>query len=150
MIRYILIALLVPSNILFFWACSTLGHKNPPTLIEEILPPIADLISPPEFRNTLLILTNAERGNALILDEKLCQDAQWWAEQMASMQSLRHSKLPYGENIAYGYEDEQAVMQGWMKSKGHKANIQNSRYTHVGFGKATDANGEIWWCTVFT
>ncbi len=41
----------------------------------------------------------------------------------------------YGENIAAGYSDEQAVMDGWLSSPGHCANIMNSTFTEVGAGK---------------
>jgi uncharacterized protein YkwD len=41
----------------------------------------------------------------------------------------------YGENIAAGYRDEQAVMDGWLSSPGHCANIMNATFTEVGAGK---------------
>ena len=31
----------------------------------------------------------------------------------------------WGENIAYGYTTPEAVMQGWLNSPGHRANIEN-------------------------
>ena len=37
-----------------------------------------------------------------------------------------------GENIASGYRNAEAVMEGWMNSDGHRANILNSRYNHIG------------------
>lgn len=39
-----------------------------------------------------------------------------------------------GENIAYGYPDAQAVVDGWMNSSGHRANILNSRYVYLATG----------------
>ena len=40
-----------------------------------------------------------------------------------------------GENIAMGYPDgEAAVMQGWMCSAGHRANIMNADYNELGVG----------------
>lgn len=39
-----------------------------------------------------------------------------------------------GENIAYGYSSPQAVMDGWMSSDGHCANIMNAGYTQIGIG----------------
>lgn len=39
-----------------------------------------------------------------------------------------------GENIALGYPTAQAVMDGWMNSTGHRANILNASYTHLGVG----------------
>lgn len=39
-----------------------------------------------------------------------------------------------GENIAYGDTTPAAVMEGWMNSPGHKANILNPNYTKIGVG----------------
>jgi ribosomal protein L21E len=37
-----------------------------------------------------------------------------------------------GENIAYGYNTAESVHEGFMNSAGHRANILNARYEHVG------------------
>ncbi|MHC4662170.1 MAG: CAP domain-containing protein [Planctomycetota bacterium] len=53
---------------------------------------------------------------------------------------------PYGgvaENIAMGYSSVSAVMTGWMNSPGHRANILNSGYTHIGVG-ICDSCGTHW------
>ena len=47
-----------------------------------------------------------------------------------------------GENIAMGYRTPEAVMEGWMNSPGHKANILNSSYTEIGVGYVSD--GSYW------
>lgn len=47
-----------------------------------------------------------------------------------------------GENIAHGYTTPQAVVNGWMNSSGHRANILDSRYTHIGVGYV--ASGHYW------
>ncbi|PRP96475.1 Cysteine-rich secretory protein family protein [Enhygromyxa salina] len=39
-----------------------------------------------------------------------------------------------GENIAQGYPDPTAVMDGWMNSPGHCANIMNADNTEIGIG----------------
>ena len=39
-----------------------------------------------------------------------------------------------GENIAKGYASPQAVVNGWMNSSGHRANILNASYTQIGVG----------------
>ena len=39
-----------------------------------------------------------------------------------------------GENIAYGYQTPAAVVDGWMNSPGHRANILNETYTHLAVG----------------
>lgn len=47
-----------------------------------------------------------------------------------------------GKNIAYGQRTPQAVVNGWMNSSGHRANILNASYTQIGVGYA--ANGHYW------
>lgn len=47
-----------------------------------------------------------------------------------------------GENIAKGYATPQAVVDGWMNSPGHRANILNASYTKIGVGYV--ANGRYW------
>lgn len=47
-----------------------------------------------------------------------------------------------GENIAYGYRTPQAVVDGWMNSSGHRANILNASYTQIGVGYV--ASGHYW------
>ncbi len=47
------------------------------------------------------------------------------------------------ENIAMGYSTPQQVMEGWMNSPGHRANILNGGYTHIGVG-VCDGCGKHW------
>lgn len=47
-----------------------------------------------------------------------------------------------GENIAKGYSTPQAVVNGWMNSSGHRANILNASYTQIGVGYV--AKGHYW------
>lgn len=47
-----------------------------------------------------------------------------------------------GENIAYGQRTPQAVVNAWMNSSGHRANILNASYTQIGVGYVAD--GHYW------
>ncbi|MGA9289383.1 MAG: CAP domain-containing protein, partial [Anaerobacillus sp.] len=47
-----------------------------------------------------------------------------------------------GENIAQGQQTPEAVVDAWMKSEGHRKNIMNSSFTHIGVGLAQD--GHYW------
>lgn len=51
-----------------------------------------------------------------------------------------------GENIARGYATPQAVVNGWMNSSGHRANILNAGYTHIGVGYVSGGN---YWTQMF-
>ena len=60
-------------------------------------------------------------------------------------QMIRSFGLSYrsaGENIAYGQRTPQAVVNAWMNSSGHRANILSSSYTQIGVGYA--AKGRYW------
>lgn len=49
-----------------------------------------------------------------------------------------------GENIAAGYPDASSVMNGWMNSPGHRANILNKNYTEIGVAVFDDNNYKYW------
>lgn len=54
-----------------------------------------------------------------------------------------------GENIAYGQKTPATVMDGWMNSSGHRANILNSNFTEIGVGVVKDKNGTPYWVQMF-
>lgn len=51
-----------------------------------------------------------------------------------------------GENIAAGYATPEAVVDGWLHSEGHRANILNEDFTQMGVGhvQAADGYGDYW------
>ena len=51
-----------------------------------------------------------------------------------------------GENIAKGYATPQAVVNAWMNSSGHRANILSANYTHIGVGYVSGGN---YWTQMF-
>ena len=53
------------------------------------------------------------------------------------------------ENIAYGQPDAEAVMNSWMNSAGHRANILNENLKEIGIGAVKDSNGTVYWTQVF-
>ncbi|AEY87604.1 putative RNA polymerase ECF-subfamily sigma factor [Streptomyces hygroscopicus subsp. jinggangensis 5008] len=54
----------------------------------------------------------------------------------------------YGENIAKGQRTPQAVMDSWMNSPGHRANILNCAFKDIGVG-VHDGSGGPWWTQAF-
>ena len=54
-----------------------------------------------------------------------------------------------GENIAYGQSTPEAVVQSWMNSSGHRANLLSSSFTTIGVGY-TVVNGTAYWAQLFT
>lgn len=51
-----------------------------------------------------------------------------------------------GENIAKGYASPQAVVNSWMNSSGHRANILNASYQQIGVGYVAQGN---YWTQMF-
>lgn len=115
---------------------------------------------------TVFSLTNAQRAKAgvkpLISDAALDKAAKAWAQQLASSCTFEHSSSSWraarvsgagwaatGENIAAGYSTPGMVVNAWMASPGHKANILNSRYTGVGIGFAKGSCYSSYWVQIF-
>lgn len=121
-----------------------------------------------DFASQVAALVNAERAkyglSALTMDTKVQQAALVRAKETA--QSFSHTRpngssfstalteagVSYrtaGENIAYGQTTPQQVMNAWMNSSGHRANILNANYTTIGVGY-TVINGTAYWAQLFT
>ena len=54
-----------------------------------------------------------------------------------------------GENIAAGQPDPQSVVQSWMNSPGHRANILNANFTQIGVGYAVGGKYGAYWTEDF-
>ncbi|MBM7492961.1 uncharacterized protein YkwD [Micromonospora luteifusca] len=109
-------------------------------------------------------LVNAERAkagcNALSIDDKLMTAAQRHSQDQADHQNMSHTGSDgsnsgvrldrvgyawrtYGENVAWNQKTPAAVMDAWMNSSGHRANILNCAFTEIGVGIAS-SNGPYW------
>ena len=55
-----------------------------------------------------------------------------------------------GENIAWGQKTPEQVMNAWMNSDGHRANILNKSFTNLGVGYYLDESGTAHWVQLFT
>lgn len=116
----------------------------------------------------LVAEVNRERSAAgcapLASDATLDSAADLHAEDMAANDYFSHTSLDgrsptdraaeqgyrggVGENIAAGYPDVASVMEGWMNSEGHRANILNCGYDVIGIGIA-ERGGTIYWVQNF-
>lgn len=107
------------------------------------------------FEQEVVKLTNAERTKAglapLQTDTKLMAAAREKSQDMQSNNYFSHTSPTFGspfdrmkalgisyksagENIAKGQRTPQEVVQAWMDSPGHRANILNADFTHIGVG----------------
>ncbi|MBA2403675.1 MAG: CAP domain-containing protein [Bdellovibrionales bacterium] len=53
------------------------------------------------------------------------------------------------ENVAMGQKTPALVFTSWMGSSGHRANIEQSRSTHTGFGYKQNDYGIYYWTQIF-
>jgi uncharacterized protein YkwD len=115
-----------------------------------------------QLTGQVVTLTNAQRTQhgcgALRTDAKLTAAAQQHSEDMAARDYFDHNTpegrtpwdrieaqgypQPSAENIAMGYPTAQAVVEGWMNSPGHAANILNCDSHAIGVGY--DPAGNYW------
>ncbi|WOA64771.1 CAP domain-containing protein [Bacillus mycoides] len=114
-----------------------------------------------EFEQRVVELTNAERTkqglSALQIDTELSKVARIKSEDMQKNNYFDHNSPTYGspfdmmkkfgisyksagENIAQGQRTPEEVVQAWMNSAGHRANILNSGFTHIGVGYVESGN----------
>lgn len=122
-----------------------------------------------EDEQAVLDATNAERKKEklepLTADPKLTEAARSHAANMAKQGKLDHTLddktfedrakaagykySELGENIAHDQPTPKDVVEAWMKSEGHRKNILNADYTHIGVGVAKSDKGEPYWVQVF-
>lgn len=73
-----------------------------------------------------------------------------YGDPFAMMKSFGISYRTAGENIAKGYYSAESVVNGWMNSSGHRANILNGSFNKIGVGYAVGKNGTPYWTQMFT
>lgn len=117
----------------------------------------------------VVALVNKERAaagcGALTEDAQLTDAAQRHSDDMAARNFFEHTNpdgagpgervtdagyrwSAYGENIARGQQTPQSVMESWMNSPGHRANILNCSFKNIGIG-IHKASGGPWWTQDF-
>ncbi len=85
----------------------------------------------------------------LRLDAGLLKSARRHTSWMTRRRSLQHTTAPVAENIAMGQSTAPQVLQDWMSSPGHRANILNASYTKIGVSAYRTKSGTVYWCQQF-
>ncbi|MDQ3876495.1 MAG: CAP domain-containing protein, partial [Actinomycetota bacterium] len=125
-----------------------------------------------DFAQRVVELVNQHRASIGLAPVKvsptLTAAAEWKSLHMAYYQYLAHDDPDppfrrtvgerieacgypglWGENIALGYTTPESVMQGWLNSPGHRANIENPTFVVIGVGVAQSADGTFYWTQIF-
>ena len=77
-------------------------------------------------------------------------DGSDWDTTLAEI-GLTDRTEAWGENIAAGQRTPEEVMDSWMHSEGHKANILRGLFNHIGIGYVESDRGYgNYWCQNFT
>ncbi len=138
--------------------------SNPPPLINIEKEVDSFLTSDGVLKYTNIQRYETETLSPLTQDGKLDEIVMKRLEDMFSGQYFEHISpqgigasdvakevgyeyIAIGENIALGnFKDDQILVQAWMDSPGHRANILNNRYTEIGIAvkKGTYENDEVW------
>lgn len=144
--------------------------KNPALIYpgQKVTIPNYDAIK--NVENQVITLTNQERAKnglkPLTANWELSRVARYKAMDMRDKNYFSHTSPTYGspftmmknfgiayraagENIAAGQTTPQEVVNAWMNSPGHRANILSTTYTQIGVGYASGGSERYYWVQMF-
>lgn len=122
------------------------------------------------FQKEVVRLVNVERSkrglSKLSFNTELSNVATLKSQDMINKNYFDHTSPTYGspfdmmkqfniryriagENIAKGQRTPSEVVNSWMNSSGHRANILNENFTDIGIGVAKSSNGTLYWTQMF-
>nr|WP_183251929.1 SafA/ExsA family spore coat assembly protein [Anoxybacillus tepidamans] len=135
---------------------------------QKVYVPILDDVK--QIENEVVRLTNQQRAKyglpPLQIDWQLARVARYKSADMRNKNYFSHQSPTYGspftmiknfgisyrtaaENIAAGQQTPQEVINAWMNSPGHRANILNKDFTHIGVGYAKGGSYGHYWTQMF-
>ncbi|WP_019155291.1 SafA/ExsA family spore coat assembly protein [Robertmurraya massiliosenegalensis] len=144
--------------------------KNPALIYPGQKVTIPDYDATKSIENQVIQLTNQERAKyglkPLKANWELSRVARYKSADMRDRNYFSHTSPTYGspfdmikkfglsyrsagENIAAGQTSPEQVVQAWMNSEGHRANILNSGYTEIGVGYAEGGSQRHYWTQMF-
>ncbi|WP_051189098.1 CAP domain-containing protein [Halalkalibacillus halophilus] len=152
------------------WFVESLGNENLETpnvfeVPEHDAKEAADDFEAHEFEQEVLELVNEERAERGLGDLEFSNEtavvAREKSRDMSENDYFAHQSPTYGspfdmlnqfgvqyraagENIAMGQRSPEQVMEGWMNSDGHRANILKEEFTHLGVGYVKDGMRTYW------
>lgn len=135
----------------------------PPPPPSTTVPPASNIAA------AVIALTNAERAAAglapVAAQPQLMSAALVHSQDQATMRRMTHTGSDgssagdrieragfqwrtWAENVAMGYPTAESVMDGWVNSPGHRANILNPTMVHIGVAVVTGGDGAPYWTMV--
>ena len=145
--------------------------KNPNIINPGQKPAISATSSVKSFEDEVVKLVNKERSKrglqTLKANWEISRVAKYKSQDMINKRYFSHISPTFGspfkmmesfgirfsaagENIAYGQNTPAMVMNSWMNSPGHRANILSQTYITIGVGLAKTKTGVCYWTQLFT
>ena len=147
--------------------------QKPDTQKPETQPPAQNASTPEELAAEVVRLVNVERAKEGLAPlgtyDSLTKAAQIRAPEIVTLFShdrpdgtscftamdqtgATKGAYTWGENIAAGNATAAATVEQWMNSPGHRANILNAKFTHIGVGYQHSAGSTYghYWVQMFT
>lgn len=126
------------------------GTGNTASSVSEYEKEVVRLVNEIRVENGLNELTlNTELSDIARLKSQDMKDKGYFSHTSPTygspfdmMKSFGVTYKSAGENIAMGYSTPEAVVDGWMNSKGHRENILNYSYKEIGVGYVS--SGSYW------
>lgn len=126
------------------------------TVVLTFMP--ASAVTTGTYESQVISSTNLVRSqhHLVKVSSQSCVDkyAESHARWMAKYRKLQHQSMSrilkacnlrrVAENIAYGFTSGTSVVNAWMNSSGHRANLLNSKMRYIGVGAVQDSRG-VWW-----
>lgn len=152
--------LLILPIVFFVWSCSEdetsiLTEEETTTEVEDnsITVEILELVNKhrkEQGLNSLKKNTTADNlaikhTNYMIAEGEISHD--YFDARFQELQQKENARSA-GENVASGYQDASSVMNGWLNSPGHKANIEGN-FTHLGLAAIKNKQGRFYFTQIF-
>lgn len=149
--------------VLSFSSCSkdNLEDLEPTEFSSEVIPvdysnlelEVLDLVNDYRFANDLPqlefldeISMQAQTHNLhMIKSNEVCHD-DFAARYSVLVNTIKAKTV--SENVAFGYRTAEAVVAAWIKSDGHKKNL-DGEFTHFGISVEEDAEGKFYYTNIF-
>ena len=130
-----------------------LTSKVPPVSYTSIELQVLDLVNAYRVEQGLPELQSVDEGSIqaaahnehMITNDEVCHDF-FGTRYEALVKGVQARAV--SENVAYGYNSAEAVVNAWIKSEGHKKNIEGD-YTHFGISVKAGKDGKLYFTNIF-
>ncbi|CAL66810.1 CAP domain-containing protein [Christiangramia forsetii] len=99
-----------------------------------------------ELKALVNVSVESEGHNEYMINKGVVSHDNFSQRASFLIQEVGASKV--AENVGYGYRTSEAVVNAWLKSKGHRENVEGD-FTHFGISVRQDADGKNYFTNIF-